>query len=202
MEKDQLIAHVKKNEDGSWALPQPLIDHLEGTARLASKFAEIFNSSSWAYVAGLAHDTGKSPLAWQHYLETESGYDEEAHLETKSGKHDHSSPSAKLAEELLEKGMGRILAYCIAGHHAGLPDWIGSQSSLSFRLQNADTSDIPEKYRDNLQISHPSSPPWEFDNAGLDMSLWIRMLFSCLVDADFLDTEAYMEPDKAKTRGN
>lgn len=201
MIEDQVIAHVRKNEDGTWASPQPLIDHLEGSARRASKFAETFNSSSWAYAAGLAHDTGKSPPAWQHYLETKSGYDEGAHLETKPGKQDHSSPSAKLAEETFGKGIGRILSYCIAGHHAGMPDWIGSQSTLSFRLQNTETSDIPEKYRDNLQISRPSSPPWEFDNAGLDMSLWIRMLFSCLVDADFLDTEAYMEPDKAKTRG-
>jgi CRISPR-associated endonuclease/helicase Cas3 len=109
---DILIAHVKKNEDGSWASPQSVSDHLSGTAALASKYAASFESSSWAYAAGIGHDTGKSSLAWQNYIKTVSGYDEEAHLETKTGKQDHSTPSAKLAEEVLGKGIGRILSYC------------------------------------------------------------------------------------------
>jgi len=202
MDNDILIAHVRKNEDGSWAPPQSISDHLSGTAKLAAKFAAPFGSSAWGYAEGIGHDTGKGEPLWQQYIKRNSGYDEEAHLETKHDRCDHSSPSAKLVEDVYGKGVGRILSYCIAGHHAGLPDWIGSQSSLSFRLQNSRTSDIPKKYRDTLSISNPLTPPWKFNNTGLDMSLWIRMLFSCLVDADFLDTEAYMEPDKAKTRGN
>lgn len=55
MDKDTLIAHVRKNEDGSWAPPQPLIDHIEGSARLASEFAETFDSSAWGYAEKLAH---------------------------------------------------------------------------------------------------------------------------------------------------
>lgn len=195
-----IVAHVRRNDDGTWSPPQPLMDHLKESARLASEFASAFNSSSWAYAAGMLHDIGKATPVWQNYLKKKSGYDEEAHLETKLNKRDHSSPSAKLAEELLGEGVGRILAYCIAGHHAGLPDWIGSPCSLSFRLQNADMSCINDEYQHDIQVSRSSSPPWKFDNSGLDMSLWIRMLFSCLVDADFLDTEVYMEPDKAKTR--
>ncbi|HNX73725.1 MAG TPA: CRISPR-associated helicase Cas3' [Spirochaetales bacterium] len=202
MNNGPLIAHVRKNEDGSWAPPQLLVDHLEATAQLASRFAKVFNSSLWAYLAGMVHDIGKSSPEWQRYLETKSGYDEEAHLETKLGKLDHSSSGAKLAEELLGKAVGRILAYCIAGHHAGLPDWMNSQSSLSFRLQNADTSKIPLEYRNKFHNIPFPAPPWKFDNTGLDASLWIRMVFSCLVDADFLDTESYMTPDKVETRGD
>jgi len=200
MNNKEPIAHVQKNDDGSWAEPQLLIDHLEGTARLASKFADAFNSSSWGYAAGFAHDTGKSTPVWQRYLKAKSGYDEDAHLETKAGKQDHSSPSAKFVEEVLGKRIGRVLSYCIAGHHSGLPDWIGSQSSLIFRLQNADTSRIHAKYQSMLRAFQPSEIPWKFNNSGLDVSLWIRMLFSCLVDADFLDTEAYMDQGKTKNR--
>ncbi|HOE99514.1 MAG TPA: CRISPR-associated helicase Cas3' [Rectinema sp.] len=202
MNNPELIAHVRKNKDGTWANPQPLIDHLEGSAKLASRFAEAFNSASWAYAAGFTHDIGKAASIWQHYLRVKSGYDDEAHLEIKAGKQDHSSPSAKFVEEQFGKATGRILSYCIAGHHSGLPDWIGSPSSLSFRLQNIKTCSIPEEYRKDPRFSGSFVPPWKFDNRSLDMSLWIRMIFSCIVDADFLDTESYMEPDNKKTRGD
>lgn len=199
--KEKEIAHVKKNPDGSWAEPQWLDEHLEGTATLASEFAHKFGSESWGRACGLIHDTGKATESWQQYLTRKSGYDEDAHLESKSGTIDHSTPGARLAEEFFGKGIGRILSYCVAGHHAGLPDWIGSQSALSFRLQNAEEGSISAEYRSLLADCRPGAPPRKFDPKGLDLSLWIRMLYSCLVDADFLDTEAYMEGSKAKLRG-
>ncbi len=196
------VAHVKRNTDDSWAEPQSLDDHLRGVARLAERFASVFSSGEWGLAGGIGHDCGKGREEWQRYLKAKSGYDEEAALETKKGKVDHSTPSAKISEEVLGKGIGRILAYCIAGHHAGLPDWTGSQSSLSYRLAHATTDGIPIKYREFLSSNKPISPPWKFDSKSLDMSLWIRMLFSCLVDADFLDTEAYMEERKTQLRNH
>ncbi|MEN6297674.1 MAG: CRISPR-associated endonuclease Cas3'' [Rectinema sp.] len=190
------IAHVRKNEDGAWDEPHWLKDHLIGTAELAKQFASVFDSASWGFAEGIGHDTGKALEKWQTYLKVISGYDEEAHLETKAGKQEHSGPSARLAEEVFGKGIGRILAYCIAGHHAGLPDWIGSQSALAFRLQQTTTLGIPDAYKTALLGHRPGQAPWKFDTQGLDLSLWLRMLFSCLVDADFLDTEKYMNPEK------
>lgn len=201
MQYRNTIAHVRRNEDGTWAEPQNLENHLDGTARLAQKFAMPFESGSWGYVAGIVHDTGKATEAWQHYIRLKSGFDECAHLETKSGKQEHSAPAAKLIEEALGKAPGRILSYCIAGHHAGLADWLGSQGALAFRLQNASSEGIPGKYREEAARHRPQQPPWKFDMGGLDMSLWIRMLFSCLVDADFLDTEAYMDQKTIILRG-
>ena len=201
MNSERPIAHVTKNADGSWADPQSLEEHLLGTARLAESFATAFGSGPWGYAEGIGHDTGKATEIWQRYLCTKSGYDEDAHLETKVGKQEHSTPGAKLIEEALGKGIGRILSYCIAGHHAGLADWLGSQGALAFRLQNTSSEGIHGKFREQVVLHRPSRPPWKFDSAGLDMSLWIRMLFSCLVDADFLDTEAYMSPEKKTDRG-
>lgn len=198
----EAIAHVRQNEDGAWADPQTLRDHLEGTAERAEKFAAAFGSGSWGRALGLAHDTGKGRDEWQRYIRTGSGYDEEAGLATKRGKVEHSAPGAKLAEEVLGKGAGRILSYCIAGHHAGLPDWISDTGAcLAARLQKTSADEIPQECRALLKSQALGAPPYAFDPKSLDMSLWIRMLFSCLVDADFLDTEAYMNGNNAKLRG-
>ena len=198
----KLIAHVRKKLDSDeWDEPHYLKDHLEGTARLAAGFAAKFGSEDWGNLLGAAHDTGKGTENWQKYLFKKSGYDaEQAHLEGVAGKLDHSGPSAKFAEMMLPKHIGRILSYCVAGHHAGLPDWFGNAGSLSFRLENADVAGISEEFGERLKSLASVCPPGSFDEL-LSLSLWIRMLFSCLVDADFLDTEAYMDSQRAQSRG-
>jgi len=202
---DNYIAHVREHSDDTWAIPHYLSDHLEKTAELAEKFADKFGSKKWGKAAGFAHDAGKGRVKWQNYLRLRSGYyDEEAHLEGKPGKIPHAIHGAKLVEELYGKGIGRILSYCIAGHHAGLPDWSGAegagQSSLEFQLaQVKDLDEVEQSVIEEIQSSKPSLPPWQF-STGLDMSLWIRMIYSCLVDADFLNTESYMDKEKATYR--
>lgn len=194
-------AHVKINADGSWSEPQYLDEHLIKTSELAGCFAKVFNSESWGRAAGLCHDIGKSTNEWQEYLCKSSGMiDEETHDTINKRKIDHSSPSAKLAEIFFGTARGRILSYCIAGHHAGLPDYYGSQSSLKFRIQNTSITNIREEATKILKEVNDFTPPWGFERHGLDLSLWIRMIFSCLVDADFLDTEEYMDDEKASLR--
>jgi len=200
------IAHVKKNNE-IWQEPHLLHDHLSGTAELAEQFAAKFNSPSWGRVLGYCHDAGKSLMEWQEYLKLQSGYGcDDAHLEGQYGKKQHAIQGAKLAEQLFGKAYGHLLAYCVAGHHAGLPDWSSAedsaQSSLEFRLKQCkDWTDVQGNVSEKIIINKPDQPPWRFDD-NLDLSLWIRMLFSCLVDADFLDTEAYMDPCKKEQRGN
>jgi len=202
---DDLIAHVRQKDDGTWASPHKLSAHLEGTARMAEVNAAKFHSGDWGKAAGVAHDAGKGRLVWQKYLQVKSGYDEEAHLEGKRGKIPHAIHGAKLVEDLFGKGIGRLLAYCIAGHHAGLPNWSGSEGAgrASLRFQQSQVKNletIDPSIINNILSSKPTNPPWRFDK-GLDVSLWIRMLYSSLVDADFLDTEFYMNDEQAATRG-
>ena len=204
---EEYIAHVRKYDDSTWATPHRLVDHLEGTSRIAETYAAKFQSGEWGRVAGLAHDAGKGRLVWQKYLKLKSGYgyDEEAHLEGKAGKIPHAIHGAKLVETLFGKGFGRLLAYSIAGHHTGLQDWSNAegagQSSLQFQeTQVKDMDDIDTSTIDKIRSAKPTLPPWHFKK-GLDLSLWIRMLYSSLVDADFLDTESYMDKDKAGNRG-
>ncbi len=203
----RFIAHVRQDTDGIWAAPHPLSDHLEDTAKMAEQFAAKFDSCAWGKAAGFAHDAGKGRKEWQNYLRLKSGYfDEEAHLEGKPGKMPHAIYGAKLVEELYGKTIGRVLSYCIAGHHAGLPDWSSAegagQSSLEFQLsREKDIHSIEQFIRKRTELLKPLALPWGFF-PGLGISLWIRMLYSCLVDADFLDTEAYMERGNAEARGN
>ena len=132
------IAHVCQNPGTSLWLEHALPEHLLGTAFRAEDFAATFSNGDWARVAALWHDLGKFNPAWQTYLKNKSGYDSSAHLEGSPGKVDHSTAGALYAAERLGP-TGRILAYLIAGHHAGLPDWtheMGVGGDLSGRLGN------------------------------------------------------------------
>jgi len=194
----EYIAHVRELENGQWDT-QLLEKHLRETAELAAAFATEFGSREWGYVLGMTHDSGKATSEWQDYLKNKSGYNEEASSEA-PGRVEHSGPGAKLAEEVFGKVIGRSLSYCIAGHHSGLPDWMGSQAALAFRLQNSGTKEINENIKASLNGLCTKNPPWKFCNTGLDVSLWIRMLFSCLVDADRLNTEKFMNPKQSEER--
>ncbi len=205
---ENLIAHVTRNADGSWQTPQKLEEHLEKTAQKAERFASKFDSGVWGKTISLAHDAGKGRPAWQDSIRARTGFnefDEEASLEGKLGKIPHAIHGAMLAEQIFGKHVGRIMAYCIAGHHAGLPDWSRAagtgKASLEYQESQAPgLGDIDPAIIERISSLVPGKPPWKFAD-GLDMPLWIRMLFSCLVDADFLDTESYMDPDRALLRG-
>ena len=201
---DAFLAHVKQELNGLWAT-HPLEEHLREVGKLAAAMAADFGSDEWAKVAGLWHDLGKYRAAFQGYIKRESGYDPEAHSEQVGGKVDHSTAGALHALEY-NKAAGQLLAYLIAGHHAGLPDWNSSESgesALSIRLkkgldkgyltQALDAKIPPDILKPDFDISKPLG-----GSEGLH--LWLRMLFSCLVDADFLDTEKFMDPSRSDMR--
>ncbi|MDI6808748.1 MAG: CRISPR-associated helicase Cas3' [Candidatus Eisenbacteria bacterium] len=193
----EFYAHsVEGRPAGEWHLLQ---DHLKRTAELTASFAAEFGCGEWGYLAGLWHDLGKYSKDFQSMLRPTDGAD--AHIETKPGRVDHSTAGAVHAVETFSKP-GRIFSYVIAGHHAGLADWESAEAgnkSLIHRLRNPDllkralASNIPQ------EITVRSFPKEKF-RTPTGHALWIRMLYSCLVDADFLDTEAFLEPEKTKIR--
>ena len=121
------IAHVRPDENGNW-IEHTLDDHLREVGRRADEMAECFGSNDWAHLAGIWHDLGKYSHEFQHYIKTVSGYDPEAHIEGKPGRVDHSTAGAIHALRQLG-AHGRLLAYLIAGHHAGLPDWSAADTA-------------------------------------------------------------------------
>lgn len=195
------LAHVRRDKDGQYVV-HDLDEHLSGVAELALEFSKGFGSSDWGYIAGLWHDLGKYAKEFQRRIKSVSGYDPEAHLEGPVGRVDHSTAGAQYAIE--QFGVhGRVLAYLIAGHHAGLPDWNAGETgggALNVRLADrlhltrAIDQPIPPEI---LGQTKPASP---LLGKAEGFALWVRMLFSCLVDADFLDTEAFMDEGKSGQR--
>ena len=197
------LAHVRQTADGSFVI-HDLEAHLRGVARLAEEFASAFDSADWGNLAGLWHDLGKYSSAFQNYIARGSGFDPDAHIEGGKGRVNHSSAGALHAVEKLG-GKGRLLAYLIAGHHAGLPDWYSAEnslSSLSQRLEDRQHIQVISAVTIPEDVLHPAVTPAAKPLGGeAGLALWLRMLFSCLVDGDFLDTEQFMEGGKAQPRG-
>lgn len=204
MNSKKYLAHVRRNDDGSFAIHE-LEEHLRAVADLTGEFATAFGHAEWGQLAGLWHDLGKYSSAFQSYIARGSGFDPEAHVEGGKGRVNHSSAGALHAVEKLG-GKGWLLAYLIAGHHAGLPDWHSDEhalSSLSQRLEDRQHLQAISNVTIPTDVLHPALTPATKPLGGeTGLALWLRMLFSCLVDGDFLDTEKFMDDEKSQSRGS
>jgi CRISPR-associated endonuclease/helicase Cas3 len=191
MDDNLTIAHKSENGDRV----QLLREHLENVADLASGFAEVFGAGALARCIGKSHDIGKYSDEFQQ------------RIRGKSISVDHSTAGAQMIVGLDKTMLGKLAAYCIMGHHAGLPDG-GSESDVygmvnTFwaRLKNP----VPDYqgYSSDIQIEKLTPPrftPTEGDE-GFSLAFFTRMLYSCLVDADWLDTESFMRDGKIDRSG-
>jgi CRISPR-associated endonuclease/helicase Cas3 len=197
--KKEYYAHSREGEPlENW---HRLEDHLKSAAELARKFAADFNAGDWGYLAGLWHDVGKYSKEFQTRLFAVS--DPDASIETKPGRPDHSTAGAKHAYNTL-KDKGKLIAYSIAGHHGGLPDGATNEGScLTRRLQKV-IPDFSASPPEILAQTASCDLPFPMDNKRFyfQLSFFTRMLFSCLVDADFLDTESFIEVEKSRWRNS
>lgn len=220
MSDDQFWAHFTIDYNGKQRY-QTLSTHLVQTAYLAGQFASEFGNRDWGELLGYWHDLGKFHPQWQQYIREQISNSVQSENSHSHKTVNHSTVGAVLAfKKCQQLPPSRVFGYCIAGHHAGLPDWYPDeaggdlQNRLYTDVLNAlvDTEDldvirgIPEA-RPFLEKEIPTSPPLgisspsEFDKKKEHLHLWIRMLFSCLVDADFLDTEYFMQPELSAERG-
>lgn len=171
---------------------QPLKDHLISVADKATKFAAPLGAEEIAWVTGLCHDLGKYSLDFQRRLD-----DPRIRV-------DHSTAGAAVAFH--KYGLpGRLIAYAIAGHHSGLPNGGGVyESDLFHRVKHKEIPDF-SSYLSELVLPDaarmPVLRPQCRDSGGFTLAFFTRMLFSCLVDADCLDAEAFEDPQAAALRG-
>ena len=162
---------------------QSVKEHLEGTAQRAGDFAEKFGKREWGYCCGKLHDIGKYSKEFQKKIQ-----------ENTNDRVDHATAGAQVCKEL--GGYYPILSYCIAGHHAGLPDYGNTAISSSLCGRWKKRICDYQAYEDEIEIPKLDTDPIIFKkdrNMDFALGTFIRMLYSCLVDADFLDTEAFMK---------
>ncbi len=171
---------------------------MENVGRLAADFADAFNARSWAKLAGNNHDIGKGTLQWQAYLRRVNSIIDEF-VEYYIGHVEHSIQGAEWLSHH-SNDAGKLLSYCVAGHHGGLPNWIeDAETGLKSRLKN-------EHQKIQLPLEKPEFEkgiPFEANDSsrfGFQVQFFIRMIFSCLVDADYLDTENALDPERTKWR--
>ncbi len=162
---------------------QTLKEHSENTALLCQKNASYLHPQI-AYNAALVHDIGKLQSDFQDKL---------------NGKNisvDHSTVGAKFVFELNPKNpINQMIAYAVAGHHAGLPNGglptDNETPSLVSRLKKQ-FPDIRDRLKDFCKIEIPNAIPDFRENASYTYPMYIRMLASTVVDSDFIDTENFM----------
>lgn len=183
---NMLLAHGATDEHPEG---QSIEAHLKGTGELAETFAAEFGAAANGKLCGLAHDIGK--------------YSDEFQLRLRGGKKvDHATAGAIKCFKI----KAAFEAVCVIGHHSGLPnvghkdaDTTESQTFFGRKLR-AEQGGIPD-YRKNWN-GHIALPQDYFrpSGRGFATAFYIRMLYSCLVDADYIDTETFMNGDAG--RGN
>lgn len=184
----EYYAHVCRKGSGEITAYQTVAEHLTETSRLCRTFAEAFGSGADGALAGSLHDLGKCTKGFQDRLL----YDDK--------KVDHATAGAILCAK-----QGHLFtAACVAGHHGGLPDFGNLRTdrlcdtTLFGRLKKGNIEQALERCEES-----GLAPSFAFSSAAptqnkLRASFWTRMLYSCLVDADFLDTERFMQGEQGR----
>jgi CRISPR-associated endonuclease/helicase Cas3 len=176
------FAHSTGVDASAW---QSLAKHLIAVGQLAAMRAQKFGAGEAAALAGVLHDLGKYTEGFQNRLRGGASVDHST-AGAREVLNDHSGGAPAVM-------MRQLVAHCIAGHHAGLPDSIGD---LDQRLSRK-FEPLSPSWREELALADapPTAPnfEWRKEISGklFQFGFLGRMIFSCLVDADFRDTEAF-----------
>lgn len=181
---------------------QTLLDHEENVSDIAAGFAKPFHAEIMAEIVGLLHDIGKYSYEFQTKRLTASPNNQTDRV-------DHSTAGAiECYDQAIIQGLIQyfIPAFAIAGHHAGLPDFgtdadTPAEATLKGRYKRKGTNMVPDYSAYKTEIPSIPAVPANFPQQdGKEISMYIRMIFSCLVDADFLDTEAFFDGNARPSR--
>ncbi|WP_343243829.1 CRISPR-associated endonuclease Cas3'' [Streptomyces sp. SID13726] len=195
----QLYAHSRSAVSGH---RHALEEHLRGSAELAGRFGEVFGAGELAAYLALIHDVGKGSCLWQDRLRE---------AERRGGGRvgaPHKHAGTLLADRYTQLAFGAV----VFGHHGGLPDMDKLRTELVKAQPGGEHAELVEEavraVEQTVPQIHPEPrpgiPAWLGDvpkaERRLGLDLLLRMLFSCVVDADFLDTAAHFEGAAVRLR--
>ena len=186
-EKAAFDAHISEDQ----LRRQTALAHSLGVAQRAREFAAVFHCAEWGWGIGLLHDLGKWTAGFQRRLQG-------------GPRVDHSTAGAQVLKNMTPPNY--MAAYAVMGHHAGLPDGgsaadAAGEATLFGRLKKP-VEDFSAYERELELPSFPMPPAVKLlERSGFTASFFIRMLFSCLVDADYLDTEFFMQNGQVERGG-
>ncbi len=166
---------------------QLLADHLHAVAEASASRGAKFGAANASSLTGLLHDLGKYTPDFQR------------RLDGAGDRVDHSTAGAQevvqSAKSSDDRMIAQVIAHAIAGHHAGLPDTLGDVASLHERLKKKLEALDPVWRREISPVASglmPANIDWgNKDSVAYRLAFFGRMVFSCLVDADFRDTEDF-----------
>lgn len=180
--KYQYIAH-SENKEGE---EQSMRQHCEGVAELMRTFALTNDFAEIYSYCGLMHDIGKYTKEFQNYIRL-SGEKE---------------PHAKWGAYCAKNDKLINVAFPIIGHHAGLPNRDAMFETLGqCKTEEDKWKDILHSMKDDDTILHScDNAPFNKIEDTYQKELFIRLLFSALVDADSLDTERHFQKEQYDLR--
>ena len=183
----QYYAHVRESANGNKEY-QTVAQHLTGTAELCRGFAAVFGAEADGKLAGLAHDIGKCTEGFQNRLLNDGPIV------------DHATAGAMACA----RQGNRYVSACVAGHHGGLPDFGNMRAAqkddgtfYGRLLKGREEQCLERCGESGVALPLPTASAVQ-KLAPLPASFWTRMLYSCLVDADFLDTEQFMNGERGR----
>lgn len=195
----QLISHLYQDkEDGHWII-QTNDEHQKGVAEMAAEFARHFGLPSWGYTLGLLHDRGKERAAFQQYIRKVNGLPltDKKHYED----HQHAYVGGILAKNHMGINVLNLLVNQIISHHTGLHDYTDVEALLQEKQLPGEISMEIKIDKQTLLAELGESPFFKSAVSAKHFHHLSRMLFSCLVDADRLDTERFMDTETWSKRG-
>ncbi len=191
---ESYISHIYRDHAGNWVV-QSNENHTVGVAKLCSQFAAEFGMGVYGNVLGSLHDKGKESTVFQQHIQKESGYAPEIQV---TGNYHHAYVGGIIARRLDGKTFDNFFVNQILSHHSGLHDSDEIESTITEELKRNPNGELPQEIDTDVQKIILNKPL--FAVKPNDFHHMARMLYSCLVDADYLDTESFMDAESANLR--
>jgi CRISPR-associated endonuclease/helicase Cas3 len=195
------IAHTPSKQNPYF---HSLKKHILRVSEMARDFAVPLGASEIAYFLGLLHDLGKFRYEFQEYLHECYQAEKKHQTPPPPGSAPHKQAGALAVETLAPDGWGRFLSLPLFGHHGGMLSPSETARKVAEKTTDAEVEELLERavtVDARLQSIPPDIAPLQaFAEDPFALEMYVRLIYSCLVDADALDTEAHNDPEAAQRR--